>query len=284
MSALGFSVLLSLYHKENPLALEQCFQSIWKDQTIQPDEIILVLDGHIGTELQECVDSWKGRIGSNLKIIALPKNVGLGMALNEGLKHCSNNWVFRMDTDDICTPDRFSKQVAFIKENPDVVLFGGQILEFDKDPQKANVLKSVPILHEDIVKFAQKRSPFNHMTVAYKKSVIDKVGGYQHHLYMEDYNLWLRVIGAGYKVGNHPNVLLYARVGNGMHARRKGLEYIKSEKQLLDLKKKLKLQPIIYANVLFLGRSALRLLPANLLGKIYNTFLRKKVENRVELE
>ncbi|MDP1086604.1 amylovoran biosynthesis protein AmsE, partial [Klebsiella pneumoniae] len=78
----------------------------------------------------------------------------------------------------------------------------------------ANVLKSVPILHEDIVKFAQKRSPFNHMTVAYKKSVIDKVGGYQHHLYMEDYNLWLRVIGAGYKVGNHPNVLLYARVGN----------------------------------------------------------------------
>lgn len=284
MSALGFSVLLSLYHKENPLALEQSFQSIWKDQTIQPDEIILVLDGPIGTELQECVDSWKGRIGSNLKIIALPKNVGLGMALNEGLKHCSNNWVFRMDTDDICTPDRFSKQVAFIKENPDVVLFGGQILEFDKDPQKANVLKSVPILHEDIVKFAQKRSPFNHMTVAYKKSVIDKVGGYQHHLYMEDYNLWLRVIGAGYKVGNHPNVLLYARVGNGMHARRKGLEYIKSEKQLLDLKKKLKLQPIIYANVLFLGRSALRLLPANLLGKIYNTFLRKKVENRVELE
>ncbi|MEQ1349318.1 glycosyltransferase [Acinetobacter junii] len=279
-----FSVLMCLYSKESSLFLHKCFESIWDNQSVKPTEIVLVLDGFIGKNLQECVDSWKGRIGSNLKIIALPKNVGLGMALNEGLKHCSNNWVFRMDTDDICTPDRFSKQVAFIKENPDVVLFGGQILEFDKDPQKANVLKSVPILHEDIVKFAQKRSPFNHMTVAYKKSVIDKVGGYQHHLYMEDYNLWLRVIGAGYKVGNHPNVLLYARVGNGMHARRKGLEYIKSEKQLLDLKKKLKLQPIIYANVLFLGRSALRLLPANLLGKIYNTFLRKKVENRVELE
>lgn len=281
---MSFTILMSLYFKEDPKFLNECFDSIWMKQTVKPAEIVLVIDGPIGTELQECVDSWKGRIGSNLKIIALPKNVGLGMALNEGLKHCSNNWVFRMDTDDICTPDRFSKQVAFIKENPDVVLFGGQILEFDKDPQKANVLKSVPILHEDIVKFAQKRSPFNHMTVAYKKSVIDKVGGYQHHLYMEDYNLWLRVIGAGYKVGNHPNVLLYARVGNGMHARRKGLEYIKSEKQLLDLKKKLKLQPIIYANVLFLGRSALRLLPANLLGKIYNTFLRKKVENRVELE
>ena len=281
---MNFSVLMSLYHKEQLEYLEECFVSIWDQQALKPTEIILVLDGPIGDELTQCVAHWQQKLGNILKIVTLAENVGLGKALNEGLKHCTNEWVFRMDTDDICTPDRFSKQVAFIKENPDVVLFGGQILEFDKDPQKANVLKSVPILHEDIVKFAQKRSPFNHMTVAYKKSVIDKVGGYQHHLYMEDYNLWLRVIGAGYKVGNHPNVLLYARVGNGMHARRKGLEYIKSEKQLLDLKKKLKLQPIIYANVLFLGRSALRLLPANLLGKIYNTFLRKKVENRVELE
>ncbi|AYO52798.1 glycosyltransferase [Acinetobacter wuhouensis] len=273
-----FSILLSLYCKESPLALDECFLSIWQDQSVQPSQIILVLDGDIGIELHQIIDSWSLKIGEVLKVIPLPKNVGLGQALNEGLKHCSNEWVFRMDTDDICKPDRFEKQIAFIKENPDVVLFSGQILEFDHDPKQANVLKEVPILHDDIVKFAQKRSPFNHMTVAYKKSVIDKVGGYQHHLYMEDYNLWLRVIGAGYKVGNHPNVLLYARVGNGMHARRKGLEYIKSEKQLLDLKKKLKLQSPIYANLLFLGRSAMRLLPANLLGKIYNTFLRKKTQ------
>ena len=94
---------------------------------------------------------------------------------------------------------------------------------------------------------------------------------------MEDYNLWLRVIAAGYKVGNHPDVLLYARVGNGMHARRKGLEYIKSEKQLLNLKKELKLQSSIHANMLFLIRSAFRLIPSSVLGKFYNIFLRKKV-------
>ena len=94
---------------------------------------------------------------------------------------------------------------------------------------------------------------------------------------MEDYNLWLRVIGAGYKVANLPDVILYARVGNGMHARRKGYEYIKSEKQLLKLKKDLKLQNPLHANMLFLVRSAFRLLPSSLLGKFYNTFLRKKV-------
>ena len=277
MSALGFSVLLSLYHKENFLALDQCFQSIWKDQTIQPDEIILVLDGKIGEELSQCVQKWQRIIGKSLRVIPLSQNVGLGKALNKGLEHCSIEWVFRMDTDDISKPDRFKKQIQFIKKNPEVVLFSGQILEFNENPSDADILKSVPTEHTDIIKFAQKRSPFNHMTVAYKKSVIEAVGGYQHHLFMEDYNLWLRVIGAGYRVGNHPDILLYARVGNGMHARRKGLEYVNSELQLLKLKKELKLQDPIHANILFLLRSSFRLLPSTLLGKIYNTFLRKKV-------
>ena len=274
---MNFSVLISIYHKELPEYFNICMQSIWKDQSIPPNEIVLVLDGAIGAELTQCVTKWQQIIGKPLKVIPLSQNVGLGKALNKGLEHCSNEWVFRMDTDDICKPDRFEKQIQFIKENPEVVLFSGQILEFNENPSDADTLKYVPTEHTDIVKFAQKRSPFNHMTVAYKKSVIDAVGGYQHHLFMEDYNLWLRVIGAGYRVGNHSDILLYARVGNGMHARRKGYEYIKSEKQLLKLKKELKIQNPIHANILFLLRSSFRLLPSSLLGKIYNTFLRKKV-------
>ncbi len=273
-----FSGLLSLYYKESPIYLKQCFESIWDNQTFRPSEIVLVLDGPIGSELQVCVDSWQHKIGSVLKIIPLAENVGLGKALNEGLKHCSNDWVFRMDTDDICTPDRFEKQVAFIQQNPDIVLFSGQVIEFDQNISDANVLKTVPIGFDEIKKFAQKRCPFNHMAVAYKKSIIEKIGGYQHHLFMEDYNLWLRVIGAGYQVGNLSDVIVYARVGNGMHARRKGYQYIKSEKQLLKLKKELKLQNPIHANMLFLIRSVFRLMPSSMLGKIYNTFLRKKVE------
>lgn len=275
---MNFSVLLSLYYKENPSALDQCFQSIWNDQSIHPNEIVLVLDGPIGDQLSQIVLSWQRKIGENLKVIPLEQNIGLGNALNEGLKYCSNEWVFRMDTDDICTPDRFEKQLAFIECNPDVILFGGQVLEFENEPRDSQVLKAVPTSNDEIRQFAQKRCPFNHMTVAYKKTVINELGGYQHHLFMEDYNLWLRVIGAGYKVANMSDIILYARVGNGMHARRKGLEYIKSEKQLLNLKKQLKLQNPIHANMLFLIRSALRLVPSSLLGKFYNTFLRKKVK------
>lgn len=276
-----FSVLLSLYFKEIPQYFEQSLVSIWDSQTVKPDEIVLVIDGEIGKELRSCVEKWREKLGFVLKIIQLEQNVGLGKALNKGLEHCSNEWVFRMDTDDVCTPDRFEKQTEFIKKYPKVVLFGGQILEFEKEPKDSQVLKFVPTTNDEIRQFAQKRCPFNHMTVAYKKSVINKLGGYQHHLFMEDYNLWLRVIGAGYIVANLPDIVLYARVGNGMHARRKGLEYIKSEKQLLNLKKQLKLQNPIHANILFLIRSAFRLMPSSLLGTFYNSFLRKKLKNRV---
>jgi glycosyltransferase involved in cell wall biosynthesis len=276
-----FSILLSLYIKENPLFLNECFKSIWLNQSIKPYEIVLVCDGPLTNELESIVDKWQKEIGSFLKIVRLKENVGLGKALNEGLKHCTSEWVFRMDTDDICKPDRFSKQVKFIINNPDIVLFSGQVLEFDEIPSDSSVIKAVPTYHDDIIRYAQKRSPFNHMTAAYKKSIIESVGGYQHHLYMEDYNLWLRVIAAGYRVGNHPDILLYARVGNGMHARRKGLQYIKSEKQLLDLKNKLKLPNPLYANMMFLVRSVCRLMPSRVLGKFYNLFLRKKIDSKM---
>lgn len=276
---MNFSVLMSIYHKENPTFLNQCFTSIWTEQTLKPTEIVLVKDGELTGELELIISAWQEKLGSVLKIVALEQNVGLGKALNAGLIQCSYDWVFRMDTDDIATPDRFQKQIDFIKNNPDVVLFSGQILEFNQDIRDINILKSVPTDYHEIKKFAQKRCPFNHMTVAYKKDVILSLGGYQHHLFMEDYNLWLRVIGAGYKVANLPDVLLYARVGNGMHARRRGWQYIQSEKQLLDLKLKLKIQPLVPAVLLFLVRSAFRLLPSSLLGKVYNSVLRKSVKS-----
>lgn len=272
-----FSVLLSLYIKESPKYLDECFDSIWINQKLKPDEIILVIDGPITKELQKIVNKWEILISDKLVIVNLCENIGLGKALNKGLEHCSNEWVFRMDTDDICKSDRFEKQIQFIMNNPDVVLFGGQIIEFNVDISDADRKKIVPISHNEILDFCKVRSPFNHVSVAFQKSIVELVGGYQHHFLMEDYNLWLRIIGNGYKVSNLPDILLYVRVGNGMHAKRKGLEYIKSEKQLLKLKKELKLQSPIHANILFLLRSSFRLLPSSLLGKIYNTFLRKKV-------
>lgn len=274
---MNFSVLMSLYCNESITNLENALDSIFIYQSVIPDQLVLVIDGPISSDLNNTVEKWKLKLGEMLEIVPLKENVGLGKALNEGLKHCKYEWVFRMDTDDICAEDRFEKQLKYICENPDIVLFGGQILEFRIKIFDTQILKRVPLTYEEILKFSRYRSPFNHQTVAFQKTIINKVGGYMHHPMMEDYNLWLRIIADGYKVGNMDDMLVHVRVGNGMHAKRRGLIYIKSEKQLLDLKKELKLHDSFNANMLFLVRSTFRLLPARILGKVYNAFLRQKV-------
>lgn len=268
---MNFSVLQSLYHKEKPEFLKECLESL-KKQTLQATEIVIVFDGIITSELEEMVMQYTSILP--IKIIRLPKNVGLGKALNEGLKHCSYNWIFRMDTDDICLPERFEKQVEFIKQHSDVVLFSGHIAEFSDDKTIITGYRKVPIGDKNIRKYALSRSPFNHMTVAFRKDIIEAVGGYQHHLFLEDYNLWLRVIAQKYEVGNINEVLLLARAGSNMVARRRGMNYIKGEWKLFNLKRKLKLQNIFSGFFIFLLRVIPRMLPTGILKALYK-YLRK---------
>jgi len=273
-----FSVLSSIYYKEHPLHFNSCMESIWDKQTLKPTEIVLIEDGPLTPELDQIIAKWQAKLGKTLRVKKLEQNVGTGKAKNIGLQECTYDIVCIVDTDDIYVPERFEKQIKFLEKTPDVSIVGGQILEFVEDTQNPTGMRKVPLSNEDLRNYAKKQSPFNNMTITYRKSHILEVGGYQHHLWMEDYNLFLRVIAKGYKIQNLPDVLVYARIDNGMHGRRKGFQYIKSEKQLLDLKKQLKLQNPLYANMLFLIRSAFRLLPANLLGTIYNTFLRKDIK------
>lgn len=274
-----FSVLISIYHKEHPLHFHSCMESIWDNQTLKPTEIVLIEDGPLTPQLDQVIHHWQVKLGDVLRTTKLGQNVGTGKAKNIGLQQCSYEIVCIVDTDDISVSNRFERQVEFLKANTEVVIVGGQIVEFIEDNNNPSGMRKVPLHHDQLYRFAERQSPFNNMTIAYRRSKILEVGGYQHHLWMEDYNLFLRVIANGYKIENLEEVLVYARIDNGMHARRKGLEYIKSEKQLLDLKKQLKLQSPLRANILFLIRSAFRLLPSGILGKVYNNFLRKKTSN-----
>lgn len=273
-----FSVLISIYFKEQPEHFNVCMESIWNNQTVKPSEIILVEDGPLTPELDKIIKYWEDKLVNILKVTKLAKNVGTGKAKNIGLKQCTNEIVCIVDTDDISVSDRFEKQIKILSNDPELAILGGQIIEFIDDISSPSGMRNVPLTNLELRQYAKKQSPFNNMTIAYRKNKILEAGGYQHHLWMEDYNLFLRVIARGYKVQNLQDVLVYARIDNGMHGRRKGFQYIKSEKQLLDLKKQLKIQSPFYANMYFIVRSTFRLMPANLLGKIYNTFLRKKVE------
>lgn len=264
-----FSVLMSLYFKEKPEYLTECFESL-KNQTVQADEIVVVFDGAITPELEQIVQNFAEILPLN--IVRLAQNQGLGKALNHGLTHCRNEWVFRMDTDDICIPERFEKQVSFIEQNPDTIIFGGQIAEFGSDINDIVSYRRVPTETKAIVEFTQKRCPFNHMTVAYQKSAVLECGGYQD--LQEDYYLWIKLVALGKKVANLPEVLVYARVGNGMVGRRRGIAQAKAEWRLFKLKYKVGIQGYISGFITFLMRSIPRILPTSLLSHIYK-LLRK---------
>lgn len=265
-----FSVLMSLYIKENPQFLCECFESLVA-QTRQADEIVLVFDGAVTQELEAVVAEFEGKLP--LKLVKLPQNRGLGKALNEGLQHCAYDWVFRMDTDDICVPNRFEKQVAFIEQHPDTIIFGGQIAEFGQNIQDIVAYRHVPTTSQEIIKFTQKRCPFNHMTVAYQKSAVINCGGYED--LQEDYYLWIKLVAQGQHVANLPDILVYARVGNGMVSRRRGVNQAKAEWRLFKLKHRLGIQELIPGLLTFALRSGSRLLPTSLLKAVYEKFLRK---------
>ncbi|MEB1078485.1 glycosyltransferase [Citrobacter portucalensis] len=266
MDNIKFSLLMSLYDKELPENLHECLYSIYR-QTLKPTEIICVFDGPIKKTLSDIICQWQKKL--NIIVVKLESNVGLGSALNIGLKHCNYDVVARMDTDDICEERRFEIQIPYFEKNKSICLMGCHIAEFSGNVENISGKRLVPLAYAEIKKFAKKKSPFNHMTVVYRRDIIKSVGGYKDHYFMEDYNLWLRVISSGYYVENLDEILVFARAGENMLARRRGGKYIRSEFQLALLKYKLNIQSLPMSLLWFFLRSTVRILPVNILSKIY---------------
>jgi len=235
-----FSLLMSIYIKEEVDYFNRCMHSIWDEQTKKPDEIILVQDGEITEALLATISFWKNKIGNDFIVVALEHNQGLGKALNQGLKACSYELVARMDTDDIALPQRFEEQLDIFIKNGDIDICSSWISEFNEDENKIISYRKVPENHDEIEKFAKRRNPMNHPAVMYKKSMVEKAGGYQHMPWFEDYYLWARMIQQGAKFYNIQKPLVSMRAGYQQLERRGGFNYAMSEivlqKEFLKLK------------------------------------------------
>lgn len=260
-----FSVLMSLYYKERPGNLNSCLESL-VSQTLSAHELILVLDGPIPDDLKQVIEQYVPYL--NIVIVPIDINVGLGRALNHGLKYCSHDIVARMDTDDICKPNRFELQMLEFNKDPSLVMVGSSIIEFDESGNERT--KSLPLDFDKIKIFCEKKNPFNHMTVMFKKDEVINSGGYIHHFYMEDYNLWLRLISMNKKVKNIEPVLVKARVDSSTMMKRRGFNYIKSECQLFKLKRNLNIIRGYKGLLIFIMRVIPRVLPVFLLKILYS--------------
>ncbi|HEY8803598.1 MAG TPA: glycosyltransferase [Clostridium sp.] len=276
MEQLKYSVLMSVYYKENPDYFRESINSML-EQTIEPDEIVIVKDGQLTKGLDDVLDEFHD--SEIIKVIALDVNKGLGEALNIGLKSCRNELIARMDSDDLSVNNRCERQLESFKSNEKLSVVGTAVSEFIDDPSVSIAYKGVEISDEDIKKRMKFRNPFNHPSVMFKKSDVLKVGSYKHWFLNEDYYLWIRMMQVNSIFANIDEPLLKMRTTNDTYLRRGGWKYFVTQKRLFDYMLKNKLINVIeylYNNSI---RFITRLLIPNKIRKIlYLKMLRGKAQ------
>lgn len=268
------SVLVPIYYKENPLHVTACFESLAR-QTRRADEIVLVEDGPLTTELYETIDRFATQ-APELRRVQLPVHTELGHVLAVGLEQCTGELVARMDSDDISHPERFAIEEEYLVQHPDVSVVGSWADEFVEHPDHIISTRSVPETHNDIWNFAHYRNPINHPSAMFRRQDVLDAGNYQTFFYFEDYALWCRMLLQGKKFHNLQQCLLSFRSGYDLFSRRGGWRYIEAEFKFQKY-----LYQIGFCHIgqfllnIFL-RTTTRILPVRSRLWIYTTFLRRR--------
>jgi glycosyltransferase involved in cell wall biosynthesis len=278
---LKLSVLMPVYGKESSTYLRQCLESL-AFQDLSAEEIVIVEDGPLGKPLDAMISAYK----SDLPIVslALPAHVGLGPALRAGLDICRGDYVARMDSDDISFRERFQRQVQFLDSNPQVDVVGSAIEEFGGNPNAPCTIRRLPASGRELLRFARRRNPLNHMTTMFRRNSVLAAGSYLHCPGFEDYHLWARMLMHGCCLRNMDEIFVYARCDNGMQSRRGGFAYLKQEVafQLFLRKTGLVTVPGCIRNIAM--RAPIRLAPTFVRSICYDLFLRDDQSPSRELE
>ncbi len=271
-----FSVCTSVYKNDKPEYVRVALDSMLVHQSVKPDEIVLVQDGPVPYELSRLLLEYKDSYGELFHVIKLEQNGGLGNALKLGVENASYDIIARMDSDDICMPDRFEKQLAYLEAHPECDIVGGQMTEFIDSPDNIVGRREVPLTNEEIYEFMKSRCALNHVTVMFRKESVLKVGNYQDWFWNEDYYLWVRMMMNHCVFANIPNVAVNVRSGADQYARRGGKKYFDSE---IGIKKLMLKNGMITRKefvVNYLERFIIQLLlPNSVRGWVFRKFARK---------
>ncbi len=303
------SVLMSVYKKEKPGYLARALDSIvaqseQPDEIVLVEdgpltagliEVIeryeVLCNGAGGKQKLEAAKISNGAYNSTgyptFRRVRLMRNQGLGTALAAGTKACRGDLIARMDTDDIAARDRLRLQKRYMEAHPDISAVGGDICEFtdEADLHKAQAqaaalkqtilrdtnlrIKHMPSGHEALYRYGKLRNPLNHMTVMLRKSDIEAVGGYRKRPLLEDYDLWSRLLAGGYRIDNIPEILVYARVGEGFSDKRGGLRYFMEYASLRRMQLRIGYLHGWEYLIAMAATAAMTLVPARVRGEIY---------------
>lgn len=275
VSQMKYSVLMSIYAKDKPEYLEISIDSML-NQTVAPEQFVLVVDGPISKELRKLICAYQNDNAELFTIVPLKHNGGLGHALNIGLKYCRNEFVARMDADDISLPERCEKELALFANNVRLALCGTHIDEFYDAPDDVHSRRVVPTDYGEIRKYIRRRQPFNHPTVMFKKSAVIRCGGYGNLKRKQDYDLFSRMINMGYYALNVDEVLLKFRADEDNYKRRKSWSYVCSSIKvgLLNYKRRY----CSFGDLMYIvcGQMGLFLLPFKVMKLVSDKLLREK--------
>lgn len=275
-----FSIVTSVYRNDEPLFVQMALDSILVNQTIKPNEVVLIRDGIVSAELELLLSEYENKYPDLMRVIRLDKNGGLGNALRIGVEQARYDVVARMDSDDICIPSRFERQIKYMDEHMDCDIVGGQITEFIGEPTNVIGKRVVSESNAEIYNKMRRRCEFNHVTVMFRKQAVLDAGNYQDWFWNEDYYLWVRMMLNNCTFANLPDVLVNVRSGESQYARRGGIKYFQSESGI---------QRIMLDNHLITGYRYLVniskrfvvqiLLPNSLRGWVFRTFARRKIKH-----
>ena len=270
-----FSVCMSVYHGDHATFFQQSIDSLLS-QTRKPDEIVLVVDGPVGDDINKVISGFE-KSCEHFRVVRLEKNSGHAVARQTGVNASKYDYVAIMDSDDIAIPDRFEKQLAYMEYHPECDIVGGQITEFIDSPDNIVGKREVPCDNEAIYQYMRSRCALNQPTVMFKKKSVIDAGNYQDWFWNEDYYMWIRMMERGCIFANLPDVLVNMRSGLDQYGRRGGKKYFDSE---IGIKKLMLEKGMITRKefvINYIQRFIIQLmLPNSVRGWVFRTFARKR--------
>lgn len=270
-----YTVLMSVYYKEKPEYLSLSIESML-NQTVKPDEFIIVKDGPLTTELDEVINNFVTAYPKTFNIIVNETNLGLGPALAKEIENSKNELIARMDSDDYVVSTRCERQLEKFREDPELGMVGSYEAEFVDDIDNVISIHRVPSENDEIERFMHRRCSVLHPTVMYKKSAVLKSGNYQSVLLYEDYDLFARmVLEYHIKSYNIPEPLYYIRTSEDFFKRRGGIKYAKTVLKFKWGQYRKGYMSLMDFCISGLGQAFVCVLPNSLRKIFYMKFLRK---------
>ena len=200
------SVLMPIHNAE--LTLVEALDSILT-QTFSDFELIAVDDG--STDQSLSILRRFAERDPRVRIISRA-NTGIAGALNEAIAVARGEFLARMDADDVSLPTRFEKQVAFLREHPEVVLLGSRVLLVEPfGTPMYETSHDLDHAHIDADLLRGVGWAVVHPVAMMRAEAVRATGGYRaDRVPIEDLDLFLRMTEAG-KAANLPDILLHYR-------------------------------------------------------------------------